>query len=126
MPSSTIRPSSSTIRRSSAAMVESRCAIATTVLPAISVASASWIAASISEFERRGRLVEDQDRGILQDHPGDGDALALAAGELDAALADLGVIARRPRWSSSRRMKSCACARRAARSISACDASGLP
>src|SRR3954447_24715065 len=25
--------------------------------------------------ERRGRLVEDQDRGILQDHPGDGDAL---------------------------------------------------
>ena len=44
-------------------------------------------------IERRGRLVEDQDRRVLQDHPGDGDALALAAGELDAAFADMGVVA---------------------------------
>ena len=43
--------------------------------------------------ERRGRLVEDQDRRVLEDHAGDGDALALAAGELDAALADMGVVA---------------------------------
>src|SRR5215470_4711247 len=37
--------------------------------------------------ERGGRLIEHQDRRILQDHACDGDALALAAGELDAALA---------------------------------------
>ncbi len=42
-------------------------------------------------IERRGRLVEDQDRRVLEQHAGDGDALALAAGELDAALADMGV-----------------------------------
>src|SRR5262249_12844015 len=39
--------------------------------------------------ERGGRLVEHQHRGILEDDAGDGDALALAAGKLDAALADL-------------------------------------
>ena len=45
-------------------------------------------------IERRGRLVEHQDRRVLQDDAGDGDALALAAGELDAALADMrGIVA---------------------------------
>ena len=44
-------------------------------------------------IERAGRLVEHQDRRVLEDQPGDGDALALAAGELDAALADPGVVA---------------------------------
>ena len=43
--------------------------------------------------ERRGRLVEHQDRRVLQDHARDRDALALAARELDAALADLRVVA---------------------------------
>ena len=43
--------------------------------------------------ERRGRLVEQQDRRRLQDRAGDGDALLLAARELQAALADLGVVA---------------------------------
>ena len=43
--------------------------------------------------ERRGRLVEHQDRRVLEDHAGDGDALALAAGQLDAALADMSVVA---------------------------------
>ena len=43
--------------------------------------------------ERRGRLVQHQDRRVLQDHAGDGDALALAAGELHAALADMRVVA---------------------------------
>ena len=42
--------------------------------------------------ERAGRLVEDQDRRVLEDQPGDRDALALAAGELHAALADVGVV----------------------------------
>jgi hypothetical protein len=32
--------------------------------------------------ERRGRLVEQQDRRAFQDRAGDGDALLLAAGEL--------------------------------------------
>ena len=41
--------------------------------------------------ERRGRLVEDEDRRILEEHAGDGDALALAAGKLGAALADMRV-----------------------------------
>ena len=45
--------------------------------------------------ERRGRLVEQQDRRRLQDGAGDGDALLLAAGELQAALADLGLVALR-------------------------------
>ena len=40
--------------------------------------------------ERARRLVEDQDRRVLQQHAGDGHALALAAGQLDAALADVG------------------------------------
>ena len=43
--------------------------------------------------ERGGRLVEHQDRRVLEDHARDRDALALAAGELHAALADLGVVA---------------------------------
>src|SRR5262249_14979831 len=41
--------------------------------------------------ERRGRLVEQQDRRVLEEGAGDGDALALPARELDAAVADEGV-----------------------------------
>ena len=43
--------------------------------------------------ERRGRLVEHQDRRILQDHARDRDALALSAGKFHAALADLRLVA---------------------------------
>ena len=43
--------------------------------------------------ERRGGLVEDEQRGILEDGAGDADALALAAGELAAAVADVRVVA---------------------------------
>jgi hypothetical protein len=38
--------------------------------------------------QRRGGLVEDHDARALEDGPGDGDALLLAAGELEPALAD--------------------------------------
>ena len=38
-----------------------------------------------------GGLVQDQNRRVLQEDAGDGDALLLAAGKLDAALADIGV-----------------------------------
>ena len=61
---------------------------------------------------RRG-LVEDQDPRVLEDGARDRDALALAAGETLAALADEGVVA-----SGRRRMKSWALAARAARMIS--------
>ena len=43
--------------------------------------------------ERAGGLVEDEDARVGEDGAGDGEALALAAGELDAALADDGVVA---------------------------------
>src|SRR3546814_3958942 len=43
--------------------------------------------------EGGGRLVEQQDGGVLQHGAGDGDALALTAGEVAAARADLGVVA---------------------------------
>ena len=43
--------------------------------------------------ERAGRLVEDQDGRVLEQRAGDGDALALAAGDFDAPLADEGRVA---------------------------------
>ena len=43
--------------------------------------------------ERRGRLVEDQDPRVLEQHPGDRQALLLAARQLVAALADERVVA---------------------------------
>ena len=43
--------------------------------------------------ERAGGFVEDEDAGVGEDGAGDGETLALAAGELDAALADDGVVA---------------------------------
>ena len=50
------------------------------------------------DVEGAGRLVEDQDRRILQDGAGDGEALALAAGERCAALADDEGDSRRACW----------------------------
>ena len=43
--------------------------------------------------QRAGRLVEQQDRRVLQHHPRDRDPLALAAGQLHAAFADMRVVA---------------------------------
>jgi hypothetical protein len=43
--------------------------------------------------ERAGGLVEQQDRGVLQEGAGDGDPLPLTAGEPRARLADAGVVA---------------------------------
>jgi hypothetical protein len=40
--------------------------------------------------ERRGRFVKDQEWRVLQQGAGDGDALFLAARELEAAFADAG------------------------------------
>ena len=49
--------------------------------------------ASFSAVDAGERLVEDQDRGVLEEGARDGDALALAAGEARAALADERVVA---------------------------------
>ena len=70
--------------------------------------------------ERRGRLVEQQDRRILQEGARDGDALPLAAGQLDAAVADDRVEALRQASMKSQR------AATAARSTSSSVASGRP
>src|SRR4051812_30445187 len=43
--------------------------------------------------ERTRRLVQHKDRGIFQDGARDRDALALPAGELDAAITDDGFVA---------------------------------
>ena len=41
--------------------------------------------------QRRGGLVHDQDRCVLEQYPGNGDALALAPRQLDPALTHVGV-----------------------------------
>src|SRR5581483_11476320 len=46
-------------------------------------------------IERAGRFVEDEDRRVLEQRAGDGEALALAAGQQPAALADAGLEALR-------------------------------
>ena len=69
-----------------------------------------------------GGVVEDQDARVGHDGPGQGDALALAAREGQAPLADDGVVAAR----AAARMNSWAWATRAAASISSSVASGRP
>ena len=73
-------------------------------------------------IERRGRLVEQDDRRVLDQRARDRDALALAAGKLQRR-------ARRPACRSrpgTRVMNSWACAALAAATISASLAPGLP
>ena len=45
------------------------------------------------DIDRAGAVVQDQDPGLEQQGAGDGDALLLPAGEVDAALFDVGVVA---------------------------------
>ncbi len=42
--------------------------------------------------EVRGRLVENQDRGVLQQRPRDGDTLPLPPGQPEAALPEQGLV----------------------------------
>ena len=70
-------------------------------------------------IERRCRLVEHQDRRVLQEDAGDRDALALAAGELDAPFADLRIEPLAALLSTSPSMNSQAFARFAASITSA-------
>ncbi len=91
MPRSTIRPASTTRITSAVRTVDSRCAITTAVRPSSASASASWTAASEVLSSMGGGLVEDDDTLAGEQQPGDGHALALAAGETVTALADHGV-----------------------------------
>ena len=84
--------------------------MAITVLPCIRLSSWSWIAASTSLSSALRRFVQDQDRRVLQQHARDGDALALAARQLHAALADMGVVALAALAVLEAEDESCACA----------------
>ena len=90
-----MRPSSITTMRSARSIVVRRCAITSVVRPASELRQRGLHQVLGFGVERGGRLVEDQDRRVLQDRARDGDALALPAGEQRAALADHGVEALR-------------------------------
>ena len=102
---STIAPFSITRMRSACMMVESRCAITSVVRPLQSSAIASCTWRSDSESSAGGRLVEQDDRRILDQRARDLDALALPAGELQAVLADRRVVALRERHDEVVRMR---------------------
>ena len=63
------------------------------VRPRLTVSSAAWISCSVCGVQRRGRLVEDQDRRRLEDGAGDRHALLFAARQFQPALADHGAVA---------------------------------
>ena len=88
VPRSTMRPPSSTRMWSALATVDSRWAMMKVVRPWRSAVERALDAGLGLHVERAGRLVEDQDRRVLEDGAGDGDALALAARQRGAALAD--------------------------------------
>ena len=88
-----MRPRSSTKITSAARIVDRRCAIAIVVRSAMRGWSAALDEPLARGVERRGRLVEDQDARILQEHPGDREPLLLASGHPVATLADDGVVA---------------------------------
>ena len=74
-------------------MVDRRWAIAITVLPCHQLFEILLDRRLDFRVERRSRFVEHQDRRVLEQHPGNRDALALAAREFHTALADMGVVA---------------------------------
>ena len=63
------------------------------VRPSIRTRSAAWMLLLHLDVDGAGGVVEDQDRRVDEQGPGDGDALALAAREGVAPLADHGVVA---------------------------------
>ena len=94
-PVSTIRPRSMTQIRSAPITVERRCAMTIVVRPRIRLRSAACTCRLGFGVERRGRLVEQQDRRVLQHRARDRDALPLPAREPHAVLADQRVVALR-------------------------------
>ena len=61
------------------------------VRPCGRFASAATSSSSDAGVQGRGRLVQDDDRRVPQDRPGDRDPLPLPAGQVRAALADVRV-----------------------------------
>ena len=67
--------------RSAPRTVDSRCAMTKVVRPLRQALDRRHHQRLGLDVERRGRLVEDQDRRVAQDRAGDGEALLLAFGE---------------------------------------------
>ncbi len=90
-------PSRMTTMRSACSTVDRRCAMTSVVRPRMRRVKRGLNAALGLGVERRSRLVEDQHRRVLEQRTRDRDALALAAREQRAALADPRVEAVRQR-----------------------------
>ena len=86
---------STTRMRSAWMMVESRWAMTSVVRPLRRFRERFLHVALGFRIERGGRFVEQDDRRVLDQRARDGDALALAAGQLHAVLADRRVVAAR-------------------------------
>ena len=69
-------------------IVESRCAMAIVVRPAISTCSASRISSSVFGVDARRRLVEDEDPRVERERAGERQQLLLADRQRGAALGD--------------------------------------
>ena len=82
-----------TTMRSARCTVASRCAMTSVVRSRIADFERGLHHALALGIERAGRLVEQQQRRVLQDRAGDRDALALAARQAHAALAEEGAVA---------------------------------
>ena len=93
MPSSTIAAVLDADDAVAGAHGGSRWAMMITVRPCTICAHVVLDDALALVVERAGRLVEDQDARVGGERAGDGDALALAAGEVGAALLDHRVVA---------------------------------
>ena len=92
-PASTITPSSSTTARSASETVESRCVAISTVRPASAGRRRVDEVSLGLRVDGRERVVEHEHAGACDQRAGERDALPLAAGEVDAALADQRVVA---------------------------------
>ena len=93
VPRSTIRPSSRTRISSASTTVESRWAITSVVVPAQTSRRSAWTRRSVALSSDEVASSRMKMRGRLRIGAGDGDALLLAAGELEPALADQGRVA---------------------------------
>ena len=93
VPCSTIWPRTRTTMRSALRMVDRRCAMTSVVRPCISVSSACWTRRSDSLSSAEVASSSTRMRRVLEQRARDRQALALAAGEAQAELADHGVVA---------------------------------
>ena len=93
VPRSTIRPCSRKMISSASISEPSRCAMMIVARLAVWVRSASRMLCSVAASTAAVEFVEHQDRRREQDAARDRQALALAAGERHAALADQGLVA---------------------------------